>query len=99
MKRGSLQYTSGREFGLDKKTRVLIFLLVAGGDAGVRLRHPKPFLKPVAFAAIWQLRLSLCMNACRRKSKAPGGQRSRVRLLLILLFLVPFGLAADEGKQ
>jgi predicted PurR-regulated permease PerM len=78
---------------LDKKTRVLIFLLTLLAVAlAFAYVIAEPFLKPVAFAAILAIAAFPLHERVQREIKKPGWAAFVSTLLIILLFLIPLAL-------
>lgn len=78
---------------MDKKTRVLIFLLsVLALTLAFAYVIAKPFLKPVAFAAILAIAAFPLHERVQKEFKRPGLAALTTTLLIILLFIVPITL-------
>jgi predicted PurR-regulated permease PerM len=75
---------------LDKKTRILVFLLIL---LAITLAFAyviaKPFLKPVAFAAILAIAAFPLHERVQKRVKGSGWAAFVTTLLIILVFLVP----------
>lgn len=78
---------------MDKKTRVLIFLLsLLAVTLAFTYVISEPFLKPVAFAAILAIAAYPLHERVQKEIKSPGWAAFMSTLLLILVFLVPLTL-------
>ena len=85
---------------MDKKTRVLIFLLsLLAVTLAFAYVIAEPFLKPVAFAAIIAIAAFPLHERVQKKIAKPGWAALASTLMLILLFLVPFGLLLVKASN